>query len=465
MNFARKYALVIFTVVLLAYSALISNALHHTAAGSTTTAVQTPPAANSGSTKARKTQKVGRKTQPKGPKLPLHARDYVIARGLELWRGNYEFTNIGVNIPDLFVRFLNNRDGDAIAAMKDASKVGARFVRCDGCTRSASEFQRYVTDKGSWLAAFQRMLSAADELGISIVPVLLPDIHTIPAYGVLSPARPQDGSIGAYLSDGTSSNRIAIQYVSSIVTRFKDDPRVLFWEIGDEYNLNADQPAVSGSRTEAECFSSDQVRSFLIELSSTIKAIDKNHLVSSGNADMRPNSWHLRQEMLVHRSDPNKWDYSPDGPTDSFNEYSQMIDFFTPTSIDIVSVHEAPPGLNRVGWLVEDDEHALRLPWSQQAAGSVHADTTGAPSGKPIFIGAFGQPFLSGDKALPIDWTLDFLRRIRNGPTSLCALSIWDTGDSNPTSASVMRSPELASQIAADNLALLTTAFAAPYNK
>jgi hypothetical protein len=132
-----------------------------------------------------------------------------------------------------------------------------------------------------------------------------------------------------------------------------------------------------------------------------------------------------------------------------------------------VSVHQSPPGDAQVGWLVEDDDHALRLPWSQQAAGSVPSDIAGAPSGKPIFLGEFGQPYRANGKSLPIAWTLDFVHRIRNGPSSLSALSMWETGESDPRSAlaSLGGAPDLANQISAANLAFLTADLAAPYNK
>jgi hypothetical protein len=169
--------------------------------------------------------------------------------------------------------------------------------------------------------------------------------------------------------------------------------------------------------------------------------------------------------MRAHASDANRWAYTADETADQFEQYSEMIAFFTPRGIDFVSVHQSPPGQMLVGWLVEDEDHALRLPWSQQAAASVPADKASAPAGKPIFIGEFGQTYTKDGKALPVPWTLDFVRRIRNGPSSLCALSEWETAKSDPRSASLTNTPNLASQISASNLALLTADLAAPYTK
>jgi len=429
---------------------------------------------------AHKQKSGGRKAPaPTLPTLPTHARDFVIARGLELWRGQYEFTNIGVNIPDLFVRFLNNDDKAATAVMKEAAKAGVRFVRCDGCTRSPEEFHRFISDSAGWLTAFQRMLSAADDLGISIVPTLLPNIRMIPTYisSIGSPAvgsAPNKSSISDYLKMSTPSNSLALKYIDAVVGRFRDDPRVLFWELGDEYNLGADLPESNGVRGAAECFSSDEVRSFLIQTSKHIKGIDRNHLVSSGNTDMRPNSWHLRQAMLDHRTAADKWAYTVSGlatdsdtsdsdSSDNFAQYSEMIHFFSPPGIDLVSVHASPPGESQVGWLVEDDDHALRLPWSQLAAGSVPGNAAEAPAGKPIFIGAFGQPSHTSGNTQLIAWTVDFVRRIRTGPSSLCALDRWQSGESSPGPAG--NTNDLANQVSSANLALLTAALAAPYNK
>ncbi len=402
------------------------------------------------------------KQVPPTVKPPQHAKEFLKIRDMEMWRGKYEFTNIGVNIPDLFIRFLRGNSTSAVSALQDAEKAGVRFVRCDACSRSVPEFQKYVNDPTGWMAAFRQMLSAADDLGISVVPTLLPDIH-------LMPAAAGDPSIANYLKPGSPANNRASDYVKAMVSAFKSDPRVLFWEIGDEYNDAADLPILSGVRTESDCYSSDNVRDFLSQIAQTIHLIDKNHLVCSGNTDLRPNSWHLRLAMLAHRSAASPWSYPADETPDQYIQYSEMMGLLNPPIVDIVSIHQMPPTKSQVQWLVEDDEHAFRLPWSRQAAASVPNHAAGSVPGKPLFIGAFGQQFLTNGKVGDIAWTSDFIRRMRGGVPSLSALYEWESSLTSPEaasySASVTLTPDLVTLMFSTNFALTAASLDAPYIK
>ena len=69
------------------------------------------------------------------------AHDFLKVHDAELWLGKYQFNNIGVNIPDLFSRFLNGDETSATQAMQDAHAFGVRFVRCDGCVRAPETFR------------------------------------------------------------------------------------------------------------------------------------------------------------------------------------------------------------------------------------------------------------------------------------------------------------------------------------
>ena len=117
-----------------------------------------------------------------------------------------------------------------------------------------------------------------------------------------------DEQIVEYLTVATESNRLATEYVRAIVSRYRDDPRILFWEIGNEYNLEADLSARWKERPANQIPTSDQIRSFLIQIAMLIKQLDRNHLITSGNSDMRPYAWHIRHAILSHAS-PRTFDY------------------------------------------------------------------------------------------------------------------------------------------------------------
>src|SRR5262249_6287678 len=139
-----------------------------------------------------------------------------------------------------------------------------------------------------------------------------------------------------------------------------------------------------------------------------IKQSDRRHLVSTGNGDIPANAWHLRQQRLARAGAGATGDTDSDQGLDSFAQYTEMLGFFNPAPCDIISVHQTPVEKEGAHWLVEDDQHAFRLPWTRQAAESLEAsvpeEAGGAhrrrPShasaqtslGKPLFVGAFGQP-------------------------------------------------------------------------
>jgi len=367
------------------------------------------------------------------PREPERAKEFLIVRGIEVWRGKYEFMNLGVNIPDLLHQFLHAQDKSAGAALKRAAQQGVRLVRCVAYPRTAEEYRQFKMDQSAWFAAFSRMLAAADALGISCVPTLLPDTTVAP------PLFTSNATAHDYLKQGTEVNRVAAGFVSTCVTQYRDDPRVLFWEIGEEINRFADLPTTvtdtQHRNTTEECYSSDEVRSFLLQIATLIKSLDRHHLISSGCGDLLPNAWHLRQAMLVHHSSPQPWSYSADDDhtlPDQFIRYSEMIAFYAPAGIDIVSVHQAPPGEERVNWLVEDDDHAFRLPWIRQAAGSVATGVPGAPPGKPLFVGSIGNRPTSGPRLTDSVWIADFIKRARTDAGPVSALNDWQLYDHEP---------------------------------
>jgi len=408
------------------------------------------------------------KPPPQSAPRPTPARDFLILRNqTELWRGNYPFRNVGANLPDLFERFLHNDDAAAVAMLSHAHDAGVRLARCFGATWGPDDFGLFETDRARWLSAYDRMLAAADNAGIGVVPSLLFNIRMLPEYVRRKTGKNED--LVDYLTPGSASNQLAIGYVTAIVNRYKNDPRILFWEIGNEYNLEADLSAQWKERPRNQIPTSDQIRAFLVQIATLIKALDKKHLVTTGNADMRPGAWHLRQAMLAHRNDPDPANYPMDWTQDTFDEYTQMLDFFNPAPFDLISVHQYPPGQEKVRWLNEDDDHALRLPWTRLAAERLpYTARSEHPPGKPLFIGEFGQPLPDHPTNADAAWLQDYLQRLRQGTAPIGAIWAWEFGEkeTNGTSYSLSktRTPEVVDLLSNINAVLLRNSLSTRYN-
>jgi hypothetical protein len=362
---------------------------------------------------------------------------------MHLFRGRLNrnlirYRNIGANIPDLFERFLRGDDAGAIATLTRARDAGVRFVRCFGTTWGPENFGLFEADRARWFGAFDRMLAAADAASIAVVPSLLFNIRMLPDY-----VRQKTGKVEGvtdYLTPGSASNSLAVTYVTEVVSRYRNDPRVLLWEIGNEYNLEADLSAQWKQRPASDIPNSDQVQAFLIQIAKLIKGLDRRHLVTSGNSDMRPYAWHIRQAMLAHRKDANPTDYPMDWMKDSYDQYKQMLAFFNPPPLDIISVHQYPPGKDTPFWLMENDDYAFVLPWTRRASDIL---------GKPLFVGEFAQKTYVDGKEQETPWLLDFLKRLVgssassfSGAAPLAAVWSWEFDPENPDQSPYSLSPE-----------------------
>jgi hypothetical protein len=382
----------------------------------------------------------------KRPAKPVFLR----AERTRLYFGKVPFRNVGVNIPDLFERFLRGEVESAIKSLQSAKAAGVRFVRCWGTTWGPEAFGTFEKEPDRWFAAFDAMLAAADAEGIFVVPSLLWNPYMLSDYTRRTTGK--DEFIVDYLKPGSTSNALAVRYVTAMVERYKNDPRVLFWEIGNEYNLEADLSAQHKPRPVNQIVTSDHVRNFLIQIATRIKRLDKNHLITSGNADMRPAAWHLRQAMLANRENPDPFDYKMDWRKDTFRQYIEMLDFFNPPPIDIISVHQYPPGNETPLWLVENDDFAFVLPWTRTATDEI---------GRPLFVGEFAQKTFLEGRETAANWTHDFLKRLQEQEAApLAALWVWEFNPNDPSqspySLAPTRTPELVRRLNAINAAILT---------
>ncbi|HZO88875.1 MAG TPA: cellulase family glycosylhydrolase [Chthonomonadaceae bacterium] len=391
------------------------------------------------------------KAPPAKPSVPKFTENFLQVRGTDLWRGKFPFHNVGANLPDLFERFLHGEDAAAQSMLADAKAAGVRFARCWGTTWGPEDFGLFERDRARWLNAFDRMLTAAaNDNGISVVPSLLFNINMLPEY--VRRTTGKDEQVVDYLRPGSASNALAIAYVTAIVTRYKDDPRVLMWEIGNEYNLEADLSAQWKRRPANQIPTSDGIRAFLIQIATLIKRIDRRHPVTSGNSDMRPYAWHIRQAMLAHRNAPNPFDYPMDWTKDTFAQYQEMLDFFNPPPLDVISVHLYPTSREDTpNWLFKNDTLAATLPWTRTATDLL---------GKPLFVGEFDQEAVENNEELPMLWTHDFLLRMRLGAAPLAALWAWEfeqfrPPQPTPYTVSPQRTPALVRDLGAANQTIL----------
>lgn len=340
-----------------------------------------------------------------------------------MFLGPILFRNIGVVMPDLFDRFLTNRDLEGAAALADARLAGVHFVRIAAFGSFTAGSDLFQSSPDRWFAAFDRMLASAQRSQIFLVPSLIYDPALLTGAVQASPAD--------LLQPGTTANRLALQRIAAVVTRYRNDPRVLFWEIGNALNREADLSP--GQTTE-------RVSAFLQEAAHLIHRLDRRHPVSSGCGDVRADAWHRWQTAKTGKFDPAAF-----AGVDTFDEYAAVLSELNPPAIDLISVQQAPPLTDHRAWLMEDDVTALRMPWIQFAAVRL---------GRPLFVSAFGQPTQAQGQELEPAWTLDLLRRLQADGAPPAALRSWEPQTAGDDVVSPGLTPRLTVALKAANVVI-----------
>ncbi|MCS7187375.1 MAG: cellulase family glycosylhydrolase [Armatimonadota bacterium] len=211
---------------------------------------------------------------------------------------------------------------------------------------SAQIEDTYLKRREVFWRRFDEMVKDCRERGIKLVPVLLWNIGAfIDIVGE---------SLQEFVNNPRSRSRQMFNgWVEDIVTRYRDDPTILFWEITNEANLTVDlkpmfpqgvvpptdltKPHKHLTRNPAprdwrNNWSADEMAAFVRETAFLIKSLDKNHLVAAGYSAPRPSAWHLWFGSLKRAKEM-------DWTKDSDEEQANYIRMVHPEPLDFVDCH------------------------------------------------------------------------------------------------------------------------------
>lgn len=242
-----------------------------------------------------------------------------------------EFYGMGLNFFDGFARTSstspNNNYQDSL---RKISEYKIPFIRLMFGCYYASSWKEYIESPDTFFRRMDEFVSTCEKYHVGIIASLFCWIGGIPDLA--------GESINSIGKRDSRTMRLAKKYVNDVVNRYIDSPAIWGWEIGNEYNLSADLgldiiseiPVGSGFgapevRTEEDLVSSSDVNTFFSEISKEIRRIDKHRIISNGDADYRSSQYHLRTSK--------SW------IEDSIAELHEIMDYFAPDPIDVVSVH------------------------------------------------------------------------------------------------------------------------------
>jgi len=342
--------------------------------------------------------------------------------GADLYLGEKPFRIVSVNKFDLFLRFLSGGEDkqQAIRAIEECAKRGFKVIRFSGVGYYPRDMRHWARENIYW-KAFDELVETAKKNFVYLIPTLNWNIFLFPDMA--------GECVQDMLKNPDSRSRQYLWlYTYQIVSRYKDEPTILFWELTNEMNLLADlafmhpygfsdgcwplELGTSFMRLRRDNFTTDEMIPFIKEWASFIKSLDKNHLIGSGFSIPRPAAQHLRRAK-------GKGDWTED----SVEEFYTYLRDVHPDPVDIISIHFYPRDGNlRFG--NKDENSARVLETIKKVADRI---------GKPIYIGETGDDYEKNPDSLFLKDVFDEVVKL-NIPITL----VWnwmspnDAYDVNP---------------------------------
>jgi mannan endo-1,4-beta-mannosidase len=209
------------------------------------------------------------------------------------------------------------------AILADAKKAGATAIR-------TWFYQSYYdtnavgqTTAPSW-TAFDRVVNAAAAAGLKVIPVLVNEWQDCEPRSV---NKNLGFFQGAYRQPGYGYPLSFRSYAATVAAHYANNPTIAFWQIGNELESNTP----SGCDGAAESQGASALRTFADDVTSSIKAVDPNHLVSLGTMGSGQCGLSAGDYQYVHAGAVDLCEYHDYGdvtqamPSDGYNRLAERI--------------------------------------------------------------------------------------------------------------------------------------------
>ncbi len=329
----------------------------------------------------------------------LYVENGVLKKNGKPYRG------IGVNAFDMFYRLLKDHNdtsyNTSLQKLADAKIPFIRFM-CSGFW--PVEMQLYVTNKPVYFSLIDKIVAAAEEKNVGLIPSLFWYYACVP--DLVGEPMDQLGN--------TNSATIAFikQYTEDVVTRYKDSPAIWGWELGNEYSLQVDLPNAADhrpwivpsrgtptNRTERDDLTSTMMLVVFDEFAKKVREFDNSRMIISSTSMPRPYAWHNTYE--------NSW------TKDTVEQFGEILARDNPDPYDIYNVHVYPNTNNYYSGMATNIDGEIKV--SQDFA---------IAAKKPLFIGEFGV-----SKEYPLDQPATFnelINAIEKYKVPLAAMWVYD---------------------------------------
>jgi hypothetical protein len=336
---------------------------------------------------------------------PASADGFLKTEGTKLLLDGKEYRAIGANVPHLSAGYMgkwprtNQKIEEArqsiVDAVVDAAENKVAFIRFFA---GAGKPDPDAVDSEEYWGQMGEVFDLCRQHNIKLVPVL----------GVLGAAQPGE-SKRALLDPESESYRFIHAYANEFVSRYKDDPTVLMWELSNEIfhfaDLNLGTIKLRSGRTTFEdSLTTDMLLDLCKEMTEYIKSIDPNHPVTTGDAGPRDCSMSLRKsfpEMV--------WE------VDTLRQHLSSLLLQQAEPLDVFSLHA-----NGGSFTSETKVGSLSsLEFLRCRIRAAHSTLT------PVYIGEFsqGQPHFKDDPEAR--WACVAIDMIEEEGVALTAIWVW----------------------------------------
>lgn len=320
------------------------------------------------------------------------AKGYVIALSNPCPAGTSALRTTGVNLFDIFWGAWGTGGPNAtmqtsLAAIRDAAASGFRVARTFASPWGYTGWGWFdPSTRDAYWAAASALVAEAEARDVKLIPSLW---HGCPDTSL--PCNPAqvlfNETYREFITNATSRTRLAIKaYHQDFVSRFKNSPSILMWELGNEMNLFFDgctydkSPGAFISTAEGLAWQRDAI--------AYIKAVDPERPVNSGMSVPRSRAKHLMNTpggaaACVSAANP-QGDCAAACtavPADSEADFADMLALYSENQ-DVLTAHFygcAPPYGN-LSWC---DDPASTAPLQALVSAATALQ-------KPLYVGEFG---------------------------------------------------------------------------
>lgn len=306
------------------------------------------------------------------------------------------FYGFGVNYYAAFARHVESeeqRTDEFKAGLAGLSSYNIPFIRIPLCSYLPTYYDLFDRDPERVFSYMDQVLDECYKNHIGVVCSLMWWSSVVPAH------------VGGKRSDigviGSPTLEYAKNYTKAIVERYADHPAVWAWEVGNEYNLDADlcdkefkiflwPDGIASMPKENingyDYYTSEELRTFYTEVAKVIRQYDTYRMITTGNGEMRPFAYAIYKSSQKMSKD-HTWEMRWNGNTRK--QFDEMNAYMTPDPIDALSFHlqsGSADGSNK--YVMEFDMFGERL--SSEEYFKAYYDTAKA-LGKACYFGEFGD--------------------------------------------------------------------------